>query len=285
VEILMMSFKIVVDSCCDLTAAQLQKGPFLRVPLTLSVGGETLTDDDTFDQTHLLWLMRESSEPPRTSCPSPMQYMDAFAQCGKGDDIYVITLSALLSGSHNSAAQARALWRETHENARIHIFNSCSAAAGEVVLALRVQELAESGLSFPEVVEQASKFIASMQTYFVLENLDHLRKNGRLTGLASLITETLRIKLLMGSTPQGEIRKVSQAFSIKQALFKMTAFIAADPNHIGRVLSIVHCNHVERAFYVRDLIQKSCQFRDIVVSDARGVTSVYANDGGVVAAY
>ena len=49
-----MSFKIVVDSCCDLTAAQFRQNSFLRVPLTLSLGGEDIVDDDTFDQTHLL---------------------------------------------------------------------------------------------------------------------------------------------------------------------------------------------------------------------------------------
>jgi fatty acid-binding protein DegV len=115
--------------------------------------------------------------------------------------------------------------------------------------------------------------------------LDHLRKNGRLTGALALVTEALRIKLLMGATPEGEIRKVGQALSIKQALSRMVSLMAADPGHVGRTLSVVHCDDPERAFYVRDLVQKSCQFKDILISDARGVTTVYANDGGIVVAY
>ena len=74
-----MSFKIIVDSCCDLTAAQFHAGPFLRVPLTLSLAGEDIVDDDTFDQTHLLWLMREDPDPPKTACPSPAPELDAVA--------------------------------------------------------------------------------------------------------------------------------------------------------------------------------------------------------------
>ena len=124
-----------------------------------------------------------------------------------------------------------------------------------------------------------------MTTLFVLENLDHLRKNGRLTGLASMITETFRIKLLMGATPEGEIKKVGQALSVKQALSRMVAHMAKDPGHIGKILYLAHCNNPERAFYVRELALKTCKFKDILISDARGVTTVYANNGGVVAAY
>lgn len=279
-----MSFKIIVDSCCDLTAAQSHQGPFLRAPLTISLGGEDIVDDETFDQTHLLWLMRENSEPPKTACPSPAQYLDAFEEAG-ADDLYVVTLSALLSGSHNSAAQARALWLEEHPAAHVHIFNSCSAAAGEVCVALKILELAGAGRDFNTVVSETSRFLTSMTTYFVLEDLDHLRKNGRLTGALSLVTEALRIKLLMGATHEGEIKKVSQALSIKQALSKMVSLMAADISHVGKTLSIVHCNNPDRAFYVKELVLKSCQFKDILISDARGVTTVYANDGGVVVAF
>ena len=279
-----MSFKIIVDSCCDLTAARFLREPFLRVPLTITLGGEDIVDDDTFDQSHLILLMRENQDPPKTACPSPAQYLDAFTSAG-ADDLYVVTLSALLSGSHNAAAQARAIWLEEHPNAHIHIFNSCSAAAGEVQVALKILELAGSGRDFDTVVSEVSKYIASMTTFFVLEDLDHLRKNGRLTGALAVVTGALRIKLLMGATPEGEIKKVGQALSIKQALSHMVDLMASDPHHVGKDLSIVHCNNLERAIYVRDLVNKVCHFREVRISDARGVTTVYANDGGIVVAY
>jgi len=279
-----MSFKIIVDSCCDLTAAQLLQGPFLRAPLTISIAGEDIVDDDTFDQAHLILLMRESDLPPKTACPSPAQYLDAFERAGT-DDIYVVTLSALLSGSHNAAVQAQAIWLEDHPDAHVHVFNSCSAAAGEVNVAMKLWETAGAGKDFQTVVSETSQYIASMNTYFVLENLDHLRKNGRLTGALSLVTEALRIKLLMGSTPEGQIRKVGQALSVKQALSRMVNLMAADPGHVGKRLAIVHCNNLDRALYVRDLVVKTCQFGEILLSEARGVTTVYANDGGVVTAY
>ena len=278
-----MSFKIIVDSCCDLTPAQLREECFVKVPLTIRVGNHTIVDDDTFDQGELLWRMKESETAPQSACPSPMQYLEAF-DCG-ADDLYVVTLSALLSGSHNAAAQARSIWLEDHPGANVHIFNSCSASAGEVLVALRIQELAQSGMDFTTVVDQVSRYINEMQTYFVLETLDNLRKAGRLSRVQSLVTSTLRIKLLMGATPEGEICKKGQAMSVKQALNKMVALMADDLKHVGKRLSIVHCNCLERAFYVKELAMKQCRFDEILVSDTGGISTMYANDGGIVVAY
>ena len=278
-----MSFKIIVDSCCDLTPAQLREECFLSVPLRIQVGSHTVVDDASFDRADLLWRMKECQSAPKTACPSPAQYLDAF-DCG-ADDLYVVTLSALLSGSHNAAAQARLLWLEEHPNARVHIFNSCSASAGEVLVALKIQELACSGMDFTTVVSHVSRYINEMETYFVLETLDNLKKNGRLTKTQALVTSTLKIKLLMGATPEGEICKRGQALSVKQALSKMVSLMAADPKHAGRRLAITHCNCLERAFYLKELALKQCRFEQVVISDTGGIATVYANDGGVVAAY
>ena len=278
-----MSFKIIVDSCCDLTSAQLREECFLSVPLRIQVGSHTVVDDASFDQADLLWRMKECQSAPRTACPSPAQYLDAFDCCA--DDVYVVTLSALLSVSHNAAAQARLLWLEEHPNARVHIFNSCSASAGEVLVALKIQELACSGMDFTTVVSHVSRYINEMETYFVLETLDNLKKNGRLTKTQALVTSTLKIKLLMGATPEGEICKRGQALSVKQALSKMVSLMAADPKHAGRRLAITHCNCLERAFYLKELALKQCRFEQVVISDTGGIATVYANDGGVVAAY
>ena len=227
--------------------------------------------------------MKESESAPQTSCPSPAQYLDAF-DCG-ADELYVVTLSALLSGSHNSAQQARQIWLEEHPDAKVHIFNSCSASAGEALLAMKIREFASQGLLFQQVIREVDRFSRDMQTLFVLESLDNLRKNGRLTGLQSVVTGALRIKLLMGATPEGEICKKGQAISIKQALSKMVELMVKDAKHVGRTLVLSHCNCLERAFQLKEMVLKACQFRDVVIVETRGISTVYANDGGIVAAY
>ena len=266
-----MSFKIIVDSCCDLTPSLLREPCYSSVPLTIRVGDKVIVDDATFDQAELLWRMKESESAPQTSCPSPAQYLDAF-DCG-ADELYVVTLSALLSGSHNSAQQARQIWLEEHPDAKVHIFNSCSASAGEALLAMKIREFASQGLLFQQVIREVDRFSRDM------------RKNGRLTGLQSVVTGALRIKLLMGATPEGEICKKGQAISIKQALSKMVELMVKDAKHVGRTLVLSHCNCLERAFQLKEMVLKACQFRDVVIVETRGISTVYANDGGIVAAY
>ena len=277
-----MSYKIVVDSCCDLPPAALKDPHMVKVPLTIRVGESTFVDDDTFDQGDLLWSMRHSEDAPSTACPSPQAYLDAYQGA---DDVYVVTLSALLSGSHNSAEQARRLLEEDEPQVNVHVFNSCSASSGEVQVARRIQELAGAGLPFKRVVREVEQYIYRMKTLFVLESLENLRKNGRLTKLQAVVTSALKIKLLCGATPEGEICKLGQALTVKQALRKMVDHMAEDPDHQGKDLVLSHCNCLERAFQVKAMAEEKCRFASIQVVEAGGITTVYADDGGIVAAY
>lgn len=278
-----MSYSIIVDSCCDLTA-QMQADPtFRNIPLILHIGGADYVDDDSLDTRVLVEAMDRSEGASSTSCPSPGEYLDAY-RAAQGD-IYVVTLSALLSGSHNSAWQARQMFLEEQPDRNIHVFNSCSASAGEALLAHKIRELVQAGLPFSEVITKVDQAIADMNTLFVLENLDNLRKNGRLTKVQAMLTGALRIKLVMGSTPEGEICKHGQALSIKQALSKLVEIMKTDEKHKGKILFISHCLCFERAEQLKILAQKSCEFANIIITATRGISSYYANNGGVVAAY
>ena len=278
-----MSFKIVVDSCCDLTPQMMKEGCYIKVPLTIRSGGSVFIDDESFDQADLLTSMKADANAPSTACPSPQAYLDAY-EGGEGD-IYVVTLSALLSGSHNSAEQAKRLLEEERPDRNVYVFNSCSAVTGEVLVAQKIKELASAGYPFKHVVRETEEFIYRMQTLFVLENLDNLRKNGRLTRLQAVVTGALKIKLFMGATKEGEICKLGQALSIKQALSKMTDYIAQDLDHEGRVCAICHCNNPRRAQMVKEMLEERCRFQKFEMLEAGGVTTVYANDGGIVVSY
>ena len=135
-----MSFEIIVDSCCDLTPQQRASGLYTTVPLTIYVGETEYRDDDTLDTELLADAMAMCEQAAHTACPSPAEYLSAY-EAAKGD-IYVITLSALLSGSHNSAWQAAQIFREEHSDRNLHVFNSCSASAGETLVAAKIAQLA-----------------------------------------------------------------------------------------------------------------------------------------------
>ncbi len=277
-----MSYKIIGDSCMDLTA-DLKKDPhFQIIPLILQVGNTQIIDDETFDQKSFLELVKSSSECPKTACPSPELYKEAF-ECDE-DQIFVITLSEHLSGSYNSAVLGKKLYEEEHGNdgKRIAVLGSDSASAGQLNIALYVQSLCQASLTFEEIEEKARTFIKDMKTYFVLESLDTLRKNGRLTGLQAFFATALNIKPVMGAD-SGVIIKLDQARGINKALARMVELALKEAGDTrDKVLTISHCNNPGRAEHVKQEMMKQARFKDVIIAETAGVATVYASDGGIV---
>ena len=120
-----MSFKIIGDSCTDPVPKLVNAPEYAMVPLIIRVGNQEYVDNGMLDTEELIARMAASPEGTGTACPAPQWYLDAFEGA---DEVYVVTLSAELSGSYNSAMQAREICLEEHPEKKIHIFNSHSAS-------------------------------------------------------------------------------------------------------------------------------------------------------------
>ena len=278
-----MSFHIVADSCCELTADMKKRENIEIAPLTLEVGGESILDDETFDQKYFLKRVAECPECPKSACPSPDYFRKSFLN--GAERCYAVTLSAQLSGSYNSAVLGANLAQEENEDLKIHVFNSRSASIGETLIAKKIVECEEAGMSFERVVETVELYISTQHTYFVLENLETLRKNGRLSKTKALVASALKIKPVMGATSEGDIVQLDQARGINKALMKMVDAIVNDAQHVeNKTLAISHCNCPERAEMVKEALLERLAVQDVFVLDTQGVSSMYANDGGIIIA-
>lgn len=277
-----MSYKIVVDSCCELPAELMEDSRFERVPLGIEVGDYQILDDENFNQAEFLSKVAEYPGCPKSSCPSPERFMEAYHV--DAENIYVVTLSSHLSGSYNSAQLGRNLYFEKYGKKNIYVVDSESASCGEAQIALKLMELEEKGLSFEEVVKEIDAFRDAMNTYFVLDNLETLRKNGRLTGVKALVASTLNIKPVMGAD-HGVIIQKSQTIGIKKGLAKMASIVADEvKNAQEKILVISHCNCPARAESVKKMILERVPFKKVIILETRGISSMYANDGGVIVA-
>lgn len=277
-----MSYKIIGDSCLDLTE-ELKKDPrFQMVPLTLQVDDHMVIDDETFDQKAFIQMVASSPNCPKTACPSPEAFKEAY-EC-EAEDVYVITLSSHLSGTFNSAALGKELYEEEHGPKNILLIDSESASSGELNLALAIRDMYEAGLGFSEISEKILKMRDEQKTYFVIDSLEPLRKNGRLTGLQAFFATALNIKPVMGAD-HGVIIKLDQARGVNKGLARMCEIAAksAKDADIRRVV-IAHCNNPERAELVRQELESRKIFPEIVVTETAGVATVYAGDGGVILA-
>ena len=278
-----MSFHIVADSCCELTADMKKRENIEIAPLTLEVGGESILDDETFDQKYFLKRVAECPECPKSACPSPDYFRKSFLN--GAERCYAVTLSAQLSGSYNSAVLGANLAQKENEDLKIHVFNSRSASIGETLIVKKIVECEEAGMSFERVVETVELYISTQHTYFVLENLETLRKNGRLSKTKALVASALKIKPVMGATSEGDIVQLDQARGINKALMKMVDAIVNDAQHVeNKTLAISHCNCPERAEMVKEALLERLAVQDVFVLDTQGVSSMYANDGGIIIA-
>lgn len=278
-----MAYKIIGDSCTDLTEKLKKDSHIQLIPLTLQVDEIQIIDDETFDQTAFIKLMKESPNPPKSACPAPKAYFEAY----KGEeDIYVITLSSQLSGSYNSAEVARNMYFEEFGIKNICVIDSKSASVGQTLIAMKIQELVERGCSFKEVCKQVIQYREEQGTKFVLETLDILQKNGRLSAVKALICNTLNIKPVMTSTPEGKIDKSDQARGMLKAVQKMAECVAKDViNSKEKILGIAHCNYLEGAEFTKKKILELVSFKDVIIVETAGVSTMYANDGGIIVAY
>lgn len=276
-----MSFRVVVDSCGELTKEMKNRGCFINVPLSISVGDYHIVDDETFDQSEFLKQVAACPECAKTSCPSPEKYMESY-HCD-AERVYAVTLSAELSGSYNSAVLGKNLYEEEYGDKPIYVFNSRSASVGETLIALKIAECEDAGMAFEEVVKHVEEYIAGQNTYFVLETLETLRKNGRLSGVKALVASALNIKPYMGATPEGTIIQLGQARGIKKALSKMVDVVVEELKDSERkIVAIAHCNCYERALGVKRMIEEKIRTKEIIVLDTNGISSTYASDGGII---
>lgn len=278
-----MPYRIIGDSCTDLPKSLKEDSHFKLVPLTLMIDDVSIVDDETFNQEKFLSQVKASPYGPKSACPSPDEFMKHFDFDG---NLYVVTLSSQLSGSYNSAELAKKLYLEEHPDKKIEIIDSRSASCGQTLIAMKIKELEEAGLPYETIVENVNAFRDGMLTKFVLESLETFRKNGRLTGLQSIVANVLNIKPVMGATPDGYIYKIDQARGIVKALIQMVKAIELDVKKPQeKILGISHCNNRERAEFVKTEILKRIPFKDCFIVDTAGVSTTYANDGGIITAY
>lgn len=278
---------ILADSCCDLSPELLKKTQAKIAPLTITIDDTHYVDDGTVDIPPYLAAMRASKNPVRSACPSPDLYAEDI-RATEGD-CFIVTLSAKLSGSHNAASLGVQLAQEDMPEKKVHVFDSESASAGETYIALMIHDLIAAGKSFEQIVELVEEKIRSMHTLFVLDSLDNLVKNGRISKTVALLANVLSIRLLMSDDGHGAIKNISKARGIKGALGQMVETCRKHTEGLAAAsqrLVISYCNCPERARQVRDMIREKCPaIGEIIMTPTSALSSMYANDGGIVIAY
>ncbi len=275
-----MKYKIIIDSCADFTIEEIKERGYEAVPFKIEIEGKTYVDNFDLDIEDFVDKIEASKLPPKTSCPSPDDYLKAME--GDYEEIYIVTISSQLSGSYNAANLAKNIYLE-EGTANVHVFDSKSAAGGETLTVLKLQECLDNGHSFEEVISLVEKSIEQTNTLFVLENIENLQKMGRMSLVKFVVANSLKIKLILSDNGNGEIEMLSKAIGSKKALKKMiTIMEEIKKKPVIENMVITHCLDPERAEFVKKLIMEAGLCNNIKIIPTRGLSSNYACRSGIV---
>lgn len=151
---------------------------------------------------------------------------------------------------------------------------------------MKIKELVEKGLHREAIIEKVEKFIDEMHTLFVLENLDNLMKNGRMNKIVVKLATVMQIRPILGDDGNGNIAfysKVRGTAAAIEALCKTIGEYCKDTS--DKILTITHCNNELQANRLKKMVEDMYHFKEIVVTKTRGLSSMYANVGGVIIAF
>ena len=139
---------------------------------------------------------------------------------------------------------------------------------------------------FNEIIEATNKYISKLKTLFILDSLDNLVKNGRISGVKAKVASLLHIVPIMGDNGNGEIELVEQVRGNKKAFNRLVEIIGEfNIDFENTILGITHSNAKEKAENLKKELLNRYKFKDILIFKAGGLSTVYADDGGIVVAF
>ena len=277
-----MEYNLIADTSCDVTDEFIEKYDVKLIPFTLSLGNRHYIDDETLDVSAFVEEMKNCKERITTAAPPPQYYEEAIRR--KDLTSFIVTISSRLSASYSNAMIAKSIVEK--DGYDVHVFDSKSAVSGEALVAMKVAEYIEAGLSKIEIIDKVEAFIKDMHTFFVLDKVDNLLKNGRLSKIAGKLITTLNIKPVLGSDGDGNVAMYSKARGAKQIVQKLADTIDKfGPDTDGKDLVIAHCNNPVLAESFEALARARYNFRSILIITTRGLSSLYSDDKGIVIAY
>jgi len=274
---------IVVDSGCDVDKNLIanENHSMTHVPLNLQIEEKVYLDDDSLNIDDYLTHMENSPVAVKSSAPSPNAFFETFK---KGENVFVVTLSSRLSATYQSAVTAKDMYIEECGKKFIHVFDSFTASIGEGIIAMKIAELSKLGVEASEIVSEVSSFIKGMKTYFVLDKFDNLVKTGRVKPYIAKIASFLNVKPICGDE-NGEIKMIDKARGTSKAIKRLVQIIKnSTPDIENRIIGITHVKAYEKALQLKEELMACLNAKDIVIQESRGVTTTYANRGGVVVA-
>jgi len=263
-----MTVKIMTDSAADIQPELIQKYALALVPTVIRFGDEVFYEgvDITMDQYYERFFAAE--ELPQTANPTLAHQYELFEKLGKeADEVLNIVISSGISGSFNTAINARRMYEKRVKNpAKIHIYDSKLATFGIGIIAIMASELAKNGKSAEEIIAELDLFRSKLEVEFTVPDLIYLHKGGRLSKSKYWIANLMDMKpvicfndgkMEVEKTVRGHQNAVIESFNLA---YEKTG----KPDKFNAY--IMHARNIESANFLKEYIEEVIQPTDYNIS-------------------
>ena len=273
-----MRYQIVSDSSSNVFS--LEGVSYTTVPMKIIAGEKEYVDTAELDVHGMVKDLRAHKGKSGSSCANAQEWLDAFADA---DMVFGVTISRNLSGSYNAAAAAAREYMEEHPGRRVHIFDSLSAGPEMAMVAEKIAQLVNRGLSFEEIVAGVREYQNHCHTLFCLESMNNLARNGRVNPAVAKIASVLGIRAC-GDAQNGQIIPTQKPRGQKKAIETLAAMIRERGFTNDSWLRIAHCFGQTQAQLLVDEVRKDFPNARITLEPTRALCSFYAEEGGMIIA-
>ncbi|MFD2612233.1 DegV family protein [Paenibacillus gansuensis] len=277
-----MAILLISDGSADLPKEVLEESGVTIIPLSVHFEHEQFSSSE-LTSGQFYSKMKSETLLPKTSSPSPHDFMEIYKQA-EGKDVLVLALSSALSSTYNHAKLAAEMMQEENYKGNIEVIDSRSASNGLGLMIYRAAQSIKEGFGFKEVVDRAKQEVADSRTLIFLETLENVVKGGRLDRVKGALASFLNIKLLMHRTDEGAIEVLEKVRGSQNAVKRLIDKIGEVREECGKkdVLAIAHSNCEEKAKAIRDMVMQRYTFREVHISEMGPVIGTYAGEGGIV---
>ena len=280
-----MAIKLVTDSSCDLSRSFIEENNIEVLPLILNIDGETVEDDfgETIPYKEFYNRLRNGSH-TSTAQINVYSFEEVFRKyIEKGYEIIYIGLASALSGTFNSAYIARKNLLEEYPDAKIYAVDSKSISLGMGLVVTKVNNFIKEGKSAIDIVQWVENNCTKVVHTMLFEDLEHLKRGGRISGLSSLVGGMLNIKIVLELNKEGKLEVRNKVKGKKKALKHIVNRIKESAvNPENEILYIAHGDEQESVETLKAMILEEVNFKDVITGYV-GVTVGSHGGPGVIA--
>lgn len=206
---------LLVDSSSDYTMEEIKAKNIHYVPLTVMLGENSYKDGLELTPDRFYEMLTSSKEFPKTSQPSPQDFLEIFkAAKEQGDDVICVLLSSSLSGTCQSAHLAK----DMVDYDRIYIVDSLTATIMIKILVNHAYDLIKEGLPAADIADRLNSLKGKVKVAAALDTLEYLYRGGRLSRASATIGELANLKPIIYVTEEGEVGVLGKCIGRNKAL-------------------------------------------------------------------